>query len=70
MASSTRPRASADMEERTEATSIRKFDYEEFARRSGEEAYQDAKDAGLPEPIARRFKEVFGSPIEPDFRPS
>jgi sugar/nucleoside kinase (ribokinase family) len=73
MAILTRPRVT-DMDQETEdfaeTTAIRKVNYEEFARQSGDEAYQNAKDAGLPEPIAKRFREVFGHPIEPEFRPS
>jgi hypothetical protein len=48
---------------------VQEIDYEEFARTSGEEAYQTAMDAGLSEPAAQRFREVFGAPIEPEFRP-
>ena len=73
MASLTRPPVISmdpNTEDSTDTTSIRKVNYEEFARQSGDEAYQNAKDAGLPEPTARRFGEVFGHPIEPQFRPS
>jgi hypothetical protein len=52
-----------------QAIRVHQIDYEEFARRSGEEAYQNALDAGLSEEAATRFKEVFGTPIEPEFRP-
>ena len=47
---------------------LQKIDYEEDAREAGEQAYQDALADGLPEPVAKRFKEVFGAPIEPEFR--
>ena len=55
--------------ENLEAITIHEIDYDEFARKSGEEAYQNALDAGLSPETARRFREVFGAPIEVEFRP-
>jgi len=44
------------------APSSRKAD-EDLAKRLGEEAYQEAKAAGLPEQQAQRCREIWGSPL-------
>jgi len=74
MAANPRPRVNTNMDQDTKearpAVQMHKVDYEELARESGEEAYQNAKQAGLPEEVALRFKDVFGTPIDPEFRTS
>jgi hypothetical protein len=47
---------------------IHHVDYDEFARKVGEIAYQNAKDAGLSDEIASSLREVWGSPIQPEHR--
>ncbi len=47
---------------------VRKIDYEKFAQESGENAYRSAKAAGFDDKVAERFKQVFGAPVEPEFR--
>lgn len=74
MAARPLPRVEEDMDRNTKKhgaeIQMHKIDYEEFARESGEEAYQNAKRAGLPEEVALRFKVVFGTPIDPEYRTS
>ncbi|MFL6312821.1 MAG: hypothetical protein ACJ71W_12040 [Terriglobales bacterium] len=45
-----------------------KVDYDEYAREAAQEAFEDAIAAGFPEPVAKRFQEVFGAPVPQEFR--
>ena len=47
---------------------IRKVDYDALARESGENAYRRAKDNGLPEETARKFRIIMSAPIPAECR--
>lgn len=44
------------------------FDYDGFARVAGRIAFEEAKEAGLSEEVAKKFERIFGAPIEPEYR--
>ena len=47
---------------------IRKINYDAFAKRAGKNAYRRAKSIGLPDDVAREFKDIFSEPIPPELR--
>ena len=47
---------------------LRKVDYVKLAKICGKDAYESAREAGLPEETALTFGKVFGTPVEPEFR--